>query len=292
MIDAPAIITVSDLTHRIGLFQLGPVSFTVPEGSITALIGPNGAGKTTLLDLLFGLGWAQHGDIAIAGMQQPRDQVRIKQRVGFVSPDLTYQTGGTVGGAIDFIGGFYPDWNAQECDRLIALFGLGRKDKLAGQSFGTRIKLALIVALARDTDVLLLDEPTTGLDVGSRRHLFAELLAYMEKPGRAVIISSHQLNDLERLADRVAVLNGGQLLALGSTAALVERYQQWDVVLDGSMVPALPGDMRILARDVDRVRVMADLDSPQLAALERLDIAARSPMSLEEVYLGLTGEAA
>lgn len=284
---APNTISIVDLRHKIGKFELGPVTFDVPEGSITALIGPNGAGKTTLLDLLYGMGKMTGGEVTIGGLSQPRDEIRIKQRVGYVTPDLTYASGGRIGSALDHISGFYPNWDAAECDRLLAVFGLERKDKVGGLSFGERMKFSLVVALARETDALLLDEPTTGLDVSARQHLFAELLRYIQRPGRAVLISSHQLNDLERLADRVAVLCTGQVLALGSTNDLVDRYQQWDVAYRGA-APMLPVDCRVLAQYEARLRIMADLWSPHLAELAALDVISKVPMTLEEIYLGLT----
>lgn len=285
------LVEVRAFRHRIGQFELGPLDFTLPEGTITALVGPNGAGKTTLLDLMFGMGRVQEGQVHIAGLAQPRDAVAIKQRVGFVSPDLNYTSWGNIGSALDFLSGFYPDWHPGECERLLDLFALQRSTKVAGLSFGERTRLSLIVALARDTDVLLLDEPTTGLDVAGRHRLFAELLHYVERAGRAVLISSHQLGELERLADRVIVLRQGRLAAQGEMNELVERYEQWD--LDVAAASAgLPAGLRMLAVDGGRMRVMADLRDPQSAAVEPATIMARAPMSLEEVYLGLTGDAA
>ena len=295
---------VEGLTHRMGGFCLGPLSFALPVGAITALIGPNGAGKTTLIDLMYGLGRAQAGRqvqagrqakpgrITIAGHSHPQGEVLIKQRVGFVTPDLSYASWGRVGAALDYVSGFYPYWRADEADRLLALFAIDRRAKVGALSFGERTKLALITALARDTDALLLDEPTTGLDVAARHHLFAELLNYIQKPGlsqagRAVLISSHQMSDLERLADRVIVLHRGQLLAEGATSDLVERYQQWDIVLAGA-APELPEGMRSLAQTAGRMRVMVDLSSPSLPEIEAMGVVARAPMNLEEVYLGLT----
>jgi len=290
MSTGPNTISIAELRHKIGKFQLGPVSFDVPEGSITALIGPNGAGKTTLLDLLYGMGKMADGAVTIGGLSQPHDEIRIKQRVGYVTPDVTYASGGRIGAALDYISGFYPNWDAAECERLLAVFGLDRKEKVGGLSFGGRMKLSLVAALARDTDALLLDEPTTGLDVSARQHLFAELLRYIQRPGRAVLISSHQLSDLERLADRVAVLFAGQMLALGSTSDLVDRYQQWDIAHDGS-APLLPADCRVLVKYDSRLRVMADLWSPQLDELAALAVISKVPMTLEEIYLGLTERA-
>lgn len=283
-------IRVDGLAHRIGKFQLGPIDLSVPGGSITALIGPNGAGKTTLLDLMFGLGRPQSGRVIFRGLARPDDPVMVRERVGFVSPDLSYANWGRVGSVLDYVAGFYAAWDWTRCERVLNLFGLDRADKVAGLSFGARTKLSLVVALARDTDALLLDEPTTGLDPMARRHLFAELLSYIEQPGRSVIISSHQLSELERLADRVAILDHGQLLASGSTDELVERFEQWDVIDAETLLPA-SNAIRLLARKDGRTRVMVDLASGDAAMLRQLKVAARTPMTLEEVFLGLTGGA-
>ncbi len=289
MTDDPSVLSVRGLAHRVGRFDLGPIDLDLPEGSITALIGPNGAGKTTLIDLVYGLGQAKAGRIVMGGLSLPRDLVALRQRVGYVSPELAFAGFGRVGAALDYVSGFYPAWRADECNRLLDLFALSRRDKIGGLSFGARTRLSLIMALARETDVLLLDEPTTGLDVAGRHHLFTELLRYIDKPGGAILISSHQLTELERIADRVAVMRQGRIVACGSTGDLVERYQQWDIALPGAE-PALPDTVRVLGRQPNRLRVMVDLADAQ--DLSEFDIVAQVPMNLEEVYLGLTGQAA
>ena len=289
MTDDPSVLSVRGLAHRVGRFDLGPIDLDLPEGSITALIGPNGAGKTTLIDLVYGLGQAKAGRIGMGGLSLPRDLVALRQRVGYVSPELAFAGFGRVGAALDYVSGFYPAWRADECNRLLDLFALSRRDKIGGLSFGARTRLSLIMALARETDVLLLDEPTTGLDVAGRHHLFTELLRYIDQPGRAILISSHQLTELERIADRVAVMRQGRIVACGSTGDLVERYQQWDIALPGAE-PALPDTVRVLGRQPNRLRVMVDLADAQ--DLSEFDIVAQVPMNLEEVYLGLTGQAA
>ena len=289
MTDDPSVLSVRGLAHRVGRFDLGPIDLDLPEGSITALIGPNGAGKTTLIDLVYGLGQAKAGRIVMGGLSLPRDLVALRQRVGYVSPELAFAGFGRVGAALDYVSGFYPAWRADECNRLLDLFALSRRDKIGGLSFGARTRLSLVMALARDTDVLLLDEPTTGLDVAGRHHLFTELLRYIDKPGGAILISSHQLTELERIADRVAVMRQGRIVACGSTGDLVERYQQWDIALPGAE-PALPDTVRVLGRQPNRLRVMVDLADAQ--DLSEFDIVAQVPMNLEEVYLGLTGQAA
>ena len=221
-------IALKSVERRLGDFVLGPLDLTVPRGAVLAFVGPNGAGKTTTLDLLMGMGKADRGEISVLGLGMPRDEVAIKSKVAYVSPDLNFTPWGSVGRALDFVRGFYPDWDQQRCDRLLKEFSVARKERIAALSFGARIKLSLVMALSRDAELLLLDEPTVGLDVNARLLLFREIRAFVKRPGRtgsrAVVISSHQLADLEKLADRVAILNKGKLIAAASMAELVERH--------------------------------------------------------------------
>lgn len=217
-------IALKGVERRLGDFVLGPLDLTVPRGAVLAFVGPNGAGKTTTLDLLMGMGAADRGEIEVLGKHMPRDQVAIKSKVAYVSPDLNFTPWGSVGRALDFVRGFYPDWDITRCDRLLEEFSVARKERVAALSFGARIKLSLVMALSRDAELLLLDEPTVGLDVNARLLLFRELRDFVKRADRAVVISSHQLSDLEKLADHVAILNKGKLIAAGPMAELVERH--------------------------------------------------------------------
>jgi ABC-2 type transport system ATP-binding protein len=257
-----------------------------------AFIGPNGAGKTTTLDLLMGLGRPDAGGIEMTGLRQPADEVALKARVAYVNPDLNYIAWGKVGRAIDFISGFYPDWSSTRCKRLLAEFDLDRGQRIGALSFGARIKLSLVMALSRDAEILLLDEPTVGLDVTARLKLFSEILEFMQREGRTVVISSHQLTDLERLADHVAILDGGRLVTMGRMDELVDRYVQVDARLTtGGALPALDG-VRLMARDGDRVRMLFDrstADEDDLAA-SGLDIVAKTPLTLEDLFVALVAK--
>ena len=217
-------IALKSVERRLGDFVLGPLDLTVPRGAVLAFVGPNGAGKTTTLDLLMGMGAADRGEIQVLGKTMPRDEVAIKSKVAYVSPDLNFTPWGSVGRALDFVRGFYPDWDQARCDRLLEEFSVARKERIAALSFGARIKLSLVMALSRDAELLLLDEPTVGLDVNARLLLFREMRDLVQRGNRTVVISSHQLSDLEKLADHVAILNKGKLIAAGPMAQLVERH--------------------------------------------------------------------
>jgi ABC-2 type transport system ATP-binding protein len=287
----PAIV-MTGVTARRGAFQLGPLDWTVPRGSVVAFIGPNGAGKTTTLDLLMGLGRPDAGGIEMAGLRQPVDEVAVKAKVAYVNPDLNYIAWGKVGRAIDFISGFYPDWSSTRCKRLLADFDLDRGQRIATLSFGARIKLSLVMALSRDAEILLLDEPTVGLDVTARQKLFSEILEFMQREGRTVVISSHQLTDLERLADHVAILDGGRLLTMGRMDQLVDRYVQIDARLTtGGALPAMDG-VRVMARDAERVRLLFDRTLADEDDLSRggLEILAQTPLTLEDLFVALVAK--
>ena len=191
---------------------------------------------------------------------------------------------------LDFVRGFYPDWDEARCARLLTAFELARGQKIAALSFGARIKLALTMALAREAELLLLDEPTIGLDVNARRVLFHELLEVVKAENRAVVISSHQLSDLERLADHCAILANGRLAATAPMDGLLARYVQVDAVCAGRL-PETPG-ARLIARNGDRVRLLlerARCDEAALAA-QGVRVVAEVPLNLEDLFVALTAE--
>ena len=242
-------LALKGVTRRLGKFALGPLNLEVPRGSVTALIGPNGAGKTTTLDLALGLGAPDGGTIEVMGLAMPADEVAIKRKVAYVNPDLNYQPWGRVGRALNFLRKFYPDWDDAACERLLADFGLERGQKIAALSFGARIKLSLVAAFSRDAELLLLDEPTTGLDVNAKLKLFGLILDFVKREDRAVVISSHQLADLERVADQVAIIDKGRLVMFERMDRLVARFIQMDARLaTGGAMPKLDGVQRSGAR--------------------------------------------
>jgi ABC-2 type transport system ATP-binding protein len=287
-----AAINVRGLVCRLGRFQLGPLTMSAPKGAVLAFIGPNGAGKTTTMDLIMGLGRPDAGEIEVLGLRQPDDEVPIRSRVAYVNPDLSFAAWGRVGRALDFVSGFYPDWDHARCERLLREFDLKRGDRINALSFGARIKLSLVMALARDAELLLLDEPTVGLDVNARLKLFAEILDFMKREGRTVVISSHQLADLERLADHVAILDKGRLIAFGRMDELVDRYARLDVLISsGGAMPALDG-VRWQAREGDRARLLLDRSKADEGVLAPfgIEVVAETPMTLEELFVALVAD--
>ncbi len=284
-----AAIDIRGIQKSFGLsFTLGPLSLTVPRGAIYALVGPNGAGKSTTLNMLMGVGRPTQGRIDVLDRDVAGDEVEIKRRTAYVTPDMDYRAWGTVGRAIDFVRGFYPDWDARRCEELQFAFGLHRLERIDALSFGARIKLALVLALSREPELLVLDEPTLGLDASGRRQLFTELLKFMQGGDRTILISSHQLADLERFADHAAIVNQGRLLTYGRMDELIERYRQLDVLAALEIATVLPG-IYVLERQGDRARLLIDRDTVPAGTLETLGIQvlAEVPLTLEDLFLAL-----
>ncbi|MEI6714681.1 MAG: ABC transporter ATP-binding protein [Verrucomicrobiota bacterium] len=282
-------IEISGLEKRYPKFTLGPLNLSVPKGSIYGLIGPNGAGKTTLIDLIFGMGAPHAGTIKVCGFDHTTDEVALKNHAGYFGPDLSYVVWGDVGRAIRFVKGFRPTWDDAYCQHLLETLGIATSEKIATLSFGGRTKLGLLLALAWKPQVLILDEPTTGLDAHSKQAVFSELLAIVRDEERTVLISSHQLSDLERFTDHVGILHKGRLLAEGATAELVERHMQVEFTCERTVLENVPG-LTIAEHNENRCRAILDTDLCSLEILEQHGACeVRSqPLTLEELFLVLT----
>ncbi len=282
-------IQIRGLEKHFSRFKLGPLDLTVPPGAIYGLIGPNGAGKTTTLDLILGLGREDAGSIEVLGLDHRRDEVAMKQQVGYASPDVQYQAWGKVSKLIRFVRGFYPSWDDAYCEKLLAALQVGADEKIAALSFGARIKLGLVLALAWHPKLLILDEPTIGLDAVSKQQAFSELLAAVQDEERTVLISSHSLSDLERFADHVGMIKDGKMLLEGRTDEVVERFRLIDFITEnGLQFPPIAG---FFVQKHERNRWQALVDTRQ-NSLET--IAARGAqqisttrVTLEDLFVAL-----
>jgi ABC-2 type transport system ATP-binding protein len=222
-------------------------------------------------------------------MDSVRNEVAIKRRIAYSSPQTSYAAWRSVGGAIEFISGFYADWDAARCDELLTIFALNPWQRISELSFGEVNKLGLLIALARDPDLLILDEPTTGLDPVVRQFLFADLLRRMQRSGQTILIATHQLGELERFADHVALMQQGKITLSGDVASLLERFHQINVALGGAAAsPVMPG-VTLLARSGDRAGLLVDREHapPNWRTLLGCDIVTEQALTLEELFLGL-----
>ncbi|MGV3772508.1 MAG: ABC transporter ATP-binding protein [Verrucomicrobiales bacterium] len=285
-------IEIRGLVKKYPDFTLGPVDLTVPPGAIYGFIGPNGAGKTTTIDLIFGMGVAEAGSIEIFGLDHSREEVAVKRQIAYVSPELNFLVWGRVGKTIQFVKGFYPTWDDEYCERLMKQFGLRFQDTISALSFGAKIKLSLLLALSWHPKVLILDEPTVGLDAVTKQQVYSELLEVVKEGDRTVFISSHGLVDLERFTDHIGMIKNGRMLLEGPTSDIVERFQMVDLESESSTDLCHQPGIYPQFHDRNRWRVLADrakapVDWIQSRGARQISTA---PVSLEELFVALSKE--
>ncbi|HVX61191.1 MAG TPA: ABC transporter ATP-binding protein [Pirellulales bacterium] len=269
---------------------LAEVSLEIPPGVVFALLGENGAGKTTAIKLLLGLEEPSSGQTRVLGLDSRRDGLEIRRRVGYVPERPTLYEWMTVAEIGWFAAGFYDAAYLPRYETLVAQYHLPPDRKIKELSKGMRAKVALSLALANEPEVLVLDEPTSGLDTLVRRE-FLESMVDLAAAGRTVLLSSHQIAEVERVADYVAILSHGKLLLVEQLDALKQQVRELTVTLadDAAMPPTVCGELlrrRHRARQWQLlVRYLAEEHVETLRMHEAVaSVETRAP-SLEEIFV-------
>jgi ABC-2 type transport system ATP-binding protein len=245
-----AAISVRDLAYRAGKsFELRDLSLTVPSGAVYGFLGPNGAGKTTTIRLLLGLLRPHAGTITVLGHAVPRAVPRALARTGYVPERPHLYLSLTVVEALRYHAAFYPGWDGRWAEELRQRFALESSRPLARLSKGEMGKLMILLALGQVPDLLVLDEPTDGLDPVVRREVLTALLDFVAQRNATVFISSHLIHELERICDWVGVMDRGRLVA----ELPMQSFKSGIKRLRVQHAPALTGDtpFLLLAREPD-----------------------------------------
>jgi ABC-2 type transport system ATP-binding protein len=212
-LDEEAVVRVESLTRRFGAkVALDNVSLTVPRGSVFGLVGANGAGKTTLIKHVLGLLRASAGSVRVFGRDPVADPVGVLGRVGYLSEDPDLPGWMRVGELLRYTRAFYPGWDDAYAERLRSDFGLDPAARVKQLSKGQKARAGLLVALAYRPELLVLDEPSSGLDPIVRRDIMEAIIRAIAEEGRTVLFSSHLLHEVERVADRVAMIHRGRVV--------------------------------------------------------------------------------
>jgi ABC-2 type transport system ATP-binding protein len=206
------------VSKRYRHFSLEGVDLEVARGRALGVVGQNGAGKSTLLRIVMGLVRTDAGAVEVLGRAMPAEERAIKRDIGFVSEDMALYRGATLRWHMDLVRSFYPGWDEGHAAALLERFELNPAQKTGGMSRGQQVKAMLLLALARRPELLVLDEPTAGLDPLVRLDVLREL-ASARGDGRTVIFSSHRGDDVAGLADDVAFIHAGRLVGRGPAAA-------------------------------------------------------------------------
>lgn len=218
------------------------LDLSIPQGCSFGLLGPNGAGKSTTIKMLMGLITPTAGDALILGTSVREDPERLRMRVGYVPERHHVYPWMSVGEVIWFTRAFYPTWDETLTLQLLKNYGLSTGKKVKELSHGMLTKLALILALAHDPDVLLLDEPTTGLDPLIREEFLDGIKHLLRKRPRTLLFSSHILSDIEKVAETIGIINEGKLLICAERKDLLRKTRRLHVSLkEGHRQTAPPG---------------------------------------------------
>lgn len=248
------VVAVSGLVKTFGQGDgVHGLDLCIKRGSAFGFLGPNGAGKSTTIKILMGLLAPDAGNVALFGEPVRGDSVSLRQRVGYVPEQHFMYPWMSVGEIIWFTRSFYPTWDDAFCERVRAHYGLAPDKKVRELSHGMRTKLALVLALSHNPELLILDEPTTGLDPLIREEFLEGVNQLRAEKGCTVLFSSHIMSDIEAMADTLAIINAGKLLVCAPRTELSERVRRIRVsgaIWDG---PPPPGTIRVARGDGETI---------------------------------------
>jgi len=227
------------------------LNLQVPAGSIYGFLGRNGAGKTTTIKVLLGMARPTSGRVRVFGLAADvqESSVEIRRRTGFVSEEKDLYDAMRVEAMIRFTAGFYPKWRRDLEERYLRKFELPLDRKVKALSRGTRTKLALLLALCRGAELLILDEPTSGLDPAVTEEVLQALVTHVASEEMTVFFSSHQIAEVDQIADHIAIIDRGRAVVTGPLDDLREHYCRIQLVFDGDAP-----EMAFRAPGVTRVR--------------------------------------
>jgi ABC-type multidrug transport system ATPase subunit len=278
--------------HYDGVEALRGLSLQVPAGSIYGFRGRNGAGKTTTIKILLGMARPTSGQARVFGLAADAQDasVEIRRRTGFVSDDKDLYDYMTVEEMIRFTAAFFPRWRADLEQRYVGKFELPLDRRVKALSRGTRTKLGLLLALCRGAELLILDEPTSGLDPAITEEVLQTLVSHVASDEMTVFFSSHQIAEVDQIADHVVIIDRGRAVVTGVLDDLRENFRRIELVFDGDAP-----ELTFRAPGVERVRrkgrVLTVLSS---AGAEPILDEARAlnpvsvdvvPVTLKEIFL-------
>ncbi|KPL90916.1 ABC transporter ATP-binding protein [Herpetosiphon geysericola] len=269
-------------------FRLNDISLSLPTGSITGFIGVNGAGKSTTIRILLGLVHQDRGSVQVLGQTMPDQQVLAKREIGYVSEDMRLYPKANLAWHMQFIQSIYPNWDQAYAEHLLKRFDLRAEQKIKGLSHGQRVKATLLLALAHRPKLLVLDEPTTGLDPVARQEVLSALMEVLADEQRTILFSSHNTLDVEQISDQVAFIDQGTIIEATSKEDLLDLWRRLRVRIEpGQSLAELPHIVQQQGNG-QLQSLITNRYSPELHQIYQqagLEIQAVEYLTLEEIFV-------
>ncbi|MBI4830336.1 MAG: ABC transporter ATP-binding protein [Candidatus Lindowbacteria bacterium] len=283
-------IETSGLTKKFGsLVALNGLDLRVPQGSVFGFLGRNGAGKTTTIKILLGLLSPTSGTVRVLGMEPRKDDMAIKRQVGYVAEDQSMYGWMKVKEIIKFTSGFYSNWDSGFASGFCRRFELDPKAKVKSLSKGQQMRLALTLALSFHPRLLILDDPTMGLDPITRKEFLNDIILSIHEEGRTVFFSTHILSELERVADSIAIIDRGKLKVAGQIDVLKSSMKIVRMTFDNSPPPNIhvDGILRVQTNGRDCAVTLTSFTEDKLCQLQQRYAPAHmeaNNLSLDEIF--------
>jgi ABC-2 type transport system ATP-binding protein len=279
---------LKNVSKRFSDFYLESLSLQLPVGQVMGLVGVNGAGKSTTLRLLMGLIQPDTGSVDVLGYRLPEQQVLAKENIGFASDDMRLYKSENLRWHMQLIQSIFPSWDATYAEHLLKVFDLNAEQKFKGFSHGQRVKACLLLILARKPKLVILDEPTTGLDPVAREEVLSELADILRDEDRSVLFSSHNTQDIEQLSDSITFLHKGKLLDSQDKETYLDRWRR--ILCTGDINTAdltMSGITDIKRNGSLNEIIVNQYDDSILAQLsaQGLNISSVDRMSLEKIFV-------
>ena len=237
----PLAIQCTGISKQYPHFQLQNVDLSVEQGMVMGLVGPNGAGKSTILRIIMGLVAPDSGSVKVLGHSMPDDQSAAKRNIGFIAEDMRLYESETISFHMDFIKSIFNSWDDDYAATLLHRLDLTKEQKVKGLSHGQRVKATLLLSLARRPNLLVFDEPTTGLDPVVRKEVLNEMMNSLEDETRSILFSSHNTVDVEQISDYVTFIYDGRIIESRNKEDFMDSWRRLRLIKGANaQMPDLP----------------------------------------------------
>jgi ABC-2 type transport system ATP-binding protein len=289
-LNSPPVVEIRRLTRQFSrMTALNDISLRIPRGGVFGLIGANGAGKTTLIKHILGMLKAQTGTVRVFGLDPVENPVGTLGRIGYLSEDRDLPDWMTVNELMRYTQAFFPTWEESYAEQLREMFDLDPHAKIKNLSRGQRARAGLLAALAHRPELLVLDEPSSGLDPVVRRDILGAIIRTIADEGRTVLFSSHLLDEVERVADQVTIIHQGRLVLTATMDEIKDTHRRVTLRFREPVErpPALVGAMSYAGQGAEWAYI-CNGDSQQLErAAEAIGatVVDDAALSLDEIFV-------